>query len=203
MLNTRRLAGVAAYLNAFVALGTLGVALLLIGPAALADRQTMAALALHNPMPLFIQDGLKIVSALIATVLIAGLYDRLQSAAPALALAASLFGAVSILCLVANAGLSLYATSQAALLSAGRAQMLTFAISLLGLGALVANGPWYLLVSSAAWRSGRLPRALAGLGLVLGLLSFIPPLAFLLLLLTIAWSLALGRALQHDRRLLA
>jgi hypothetical protein len=61
-----------------VAVATLVVAIALIGPSALADPSKLVDLAIHNPAPLIIQDGLKFVSAAIASVLILALASRLR-----------------------------------------------------------------------------------------------------------------------------
>lgn len=88
-----------------MAVAILVVAMGLIGP---------VDLAIHNPAPLIIQDSLKFVSAAIACVLILALSNRLRPNASGVVLVATLLGFIAVLCLVANATLSVYATSQAA-----------------------------------------------------------------------------------------
>jgi hypothetical protein len=67
------------------------------------------------------------------------------------------------------------------------------AIGILAFAAIFANGPWYLLVSWSALKPGRRPSGLGYLGFVMGALSFLPPLGVIVLLLSIVWSVWLGR----------
>ena len=190
-----QIAPIAAFLNAMVGLLTLLVAVVLIGPAAMADRRLLMELAVHSPAPLVVQDLLKFVAAALALVLIAALYLRLVNVAPKLVRVATAFGLVSVACLLGNATLSLAAISQAA----GWAQAqpnpgarLSALIGVMGLAAIVSNGPWYLLVNWTALRSRTLPKALCYLGLAMGALSFVPVLGIGVLLLNIVWSAGLG-----------
>lgn len=197
-LNTHGVGGIAAYLNALLAMGALVVVFGLIGPAALTDNTKLVELAINNPAPLFIQDALKFASAVVASVLVVALFNRLRGESPTVMGWATLFGFLAILCLLANASLSLYAVSQAANFAQGQAEMgrqLNGLAGLLGLAVIAVNGLWYLLVSWSALKANQLPRPLSYLGLVMGGLSLLPPLGVIVLLLSVVWSAWLGRTL--------
>ena len=68
-------------------------------------------------------------------------------------------------------------------------------IGVMGLAAIVTNGPWYLLVNWSALKSQKLPNALCYLGLAVGAVSFVPVLGIVVLLLSMVWSAGLGVAL--------
>jgi hypothetical protein len=190
----------AAFANAAVALATLFVALALIGPAALTDRDRFVELALDNPIPLLLQDALKFAAAACALVLIRTLHTRLSADAPALMRAATLCGLISVALLLTNAALSLVAVSRAAPAHGpiGDGGGLNAAIGLIGLAVILTSGLWYLLLSRAALKGGGLPRGLARLGLLMGVLSLLPLLGLLVLLLSVPWSLWLGGVLHRD-----
>lgn len=195
MSNIYKIGGIAAFINAVIAIASLSVALGLIGPAALTDSTKLVELAIHNPAPLVIQDLLKFVSAIVAVVLIAVLFSWLRNDAPKRMLFAIVFGVLAVLCLVSNASLSLFATSQAAQLTSITGYQVNGMIGLLGMATLFLNGIWYLLVSSSALHSNRLPKPLSYLGLGMGILSLLPPLGILVLLLSVVWSVWLGQVL--------
>ena len=191
----QKITPIAAFLNATAGVLTLIVALVLIGPAVMADRNLFAECALRNPTPLIIQDGLKFLSAATAIVLIWALYWYLSIGTRNLILVATVFGLFSVLCLLANAVLSLIAVTQAASFAQSRPELghqLNGLIGALAFAAIIANGPWYFLVSRAALKMGQLPKGLNYLGLVMGVVSFVPPLGIIVLLLSIVWSAWLG-----------
>lgn len=192
MSNLQRLGSIAAFINAGAAVAALVVAFVLIGPAALSDPAKLADLAVHNPTPLIIQDLVKFVSAAAAVVLILALAARLRRDAPRLILTANVFGFLAVACLIANAVLSLYATLQGTAATGG--QLLNL-IGVLAIGALALNGIWYLLIDWTALKQQQLPKLLCYLGLVMGAVSLVPPLAIVVLLLSIVWSVWLGRVL--------
>ena len=69
----------AAFTNAVVAIATLYVALVMIGPDALIDQNKFVEIAVNNPTPLYVQDMLKLISAVCEVVLIIVLYRRLHN----------------------------------------------------------------------------------------------------------------------------
>jgi hypothetical protein len=198
-----KVGGIAAYLNAAVASATLTVALGLVGPSALADRQKLVELAITRPAPLIIQDILKFMAAVIAVAMIAGLFRRLRGGAPTQMRVAAMFGLLAALCLVLNATLSLFAIWQAgnaALMSSPVGARLPGIIGVSGLAVILLGGVWYLLVNWAALKQKQFPRRLSYLGLSMGALSLIPVLGIMVLLCSIPWSVGVGRVLLRGAR---
>lgn len=194
MANIQKLGGIAAFINAVVVVATLVVgfliigpllqgwaeytgnlailailvsAFVLVGPSALGDPSLVADLAVTTPVLLSIQDGLKIVSAVVAVVLMLALVHRMRPYT-SLIFVATLFGVLSVLCLVANATLSLYTTSQAASYaqetSASGGQLIRN-VANLSFAVITLNGLLYLFVSWSALKSKQLPNQLSYLGI--------------------------------------
>jgi hypothetical protein len=202
MSRIEQISPIAAFLNALVSIVTLFVAVVLIGPAAMADRKLLMELAAHSPAPLVVQDWLKFVAAALTLVLIGALHIRLVTANPRVVLVATVFGLISVACLLANATLSLTAISQAARWAQEqpeRGARVNTMIGEMGLAAILANGPWYLLVNWSALKSQRLPKALCWLGLAMAALSFVPILGAVILVLSIVWSAGLGTVFLKDK----
>ncbi|MCU0546269.1 MAG: hypothetical protein MUE44_29560 [Oscillatoriaceae cyanobacterium Prado104] len=201
MPNIQKLCGIAAFINAAVAVTTLMVAVFAIGLPALADPSKLVDLAIHNPAPLLAQDFLKLVAAAISGVLILAFYNRLHDCTPQLILVATVFGCSSVVCLVANAALSLYAIFQVAAGAAGAftaGDRLHSIIGLLAIATIILDGFWFLLVSWSALKSDRLPKLLSYLGLGMGFLSLVPPLGIVVLILSSVWSVWLGQILLQE-----
>jgi Domain of unknown function (DUF4386) len=199
--NIQKLGSVAAFINAIVSIATLLVAIFLIGLSALADASKFVDLAINNPTPLIIQDLLKFVSAASGCVLILALSQCLYSDTPKLILFANIFGSFSLLCLVTNGVLSIYTISQASLYAKeiySLGGQLNAIIGLLAVTLIVFNGLWLLLVSWSALKSNRLPKFFCYLGLGMGFLSLIPQLGIFVLILSVIWSVWLGRLLWRD-----
>jgi hypothetical protein len=199
--DIQKLAGIAAFINATVAVTTLMVAIFAIGLPALADPNKLADLAIHNPGPLLVQDFLKLVSAAISGVLILAFWKRLRYHTPKSILVATVFGFCSVICLLANAALSLEAIFQVAsatgeTLDAG--DRLNSLIGLLAIATIMFDGCWFLLVSLAALKSDRLPKSLSYLGLGMGALGLVPPLGIVVLFLSVIWSVWLGQLLWQE-----
>jgi hypothetical protein len=197
MTHLQKLGGIAALVNVIVAIATLATVIFLIGFSAIADPNKLIDLAIRNPAPLLIQDGLKFVSAGISSVLILALANYLRRDASALLSSATGFGFLSVFCLVGNATLSLYAISQAstydqAALSGSNPSSM---IGILAVAALGLDGLWFLLVSWIAFKSQQLPSLLCYLGLGIGILSLLPPLGIIVLLLSMVWSVWIGQVL--------
>lgn len=196
MQNLQKISGYAALLNSIVSLAMLTVVFGLIGIAALSDKQKLVDLALNDPLPLILQDALKVLSAVIATALVLAFNDMLKNVAPVPIAIATAIGLLSVVCLVINAGLSFYAVSSAEQFASSNSQIgikLNFAVGLLGMVVIVLNGIWYLVTSWQAKKSQRLPNALANLGLAMGILSLVPPLGIIVLLMSVVWSMWLSR----------
>lgn len=187
MKGLQRMGGIAALYQAAAYVVAMVFFLLVLNFTAIADPTQRVALIVDN------QAGMAIVT-LIAyvvfgvslVVLSLALYHRLKGRAPAVAQTATVFGFIWAVLLIGsgmvhNAGLGiaaeLYAQDpeQAALFWT----MIEVVANGLGGEVEIVGGLWMLLVSWAALRSGRLPRALNYLGLVIGaagLLTLIPPL---------------------------
>jgi hypothetical protein len=199
---SHKLGSIAAFLNVVVALAMLIVATVLIGFATIADPNKLVELAIHNPTPLLIQDGLKFVSAAISTVLILAIANHLHRNTSVLLSIATGFGFFSVFCLIINATLSLYAISQAATYKQGVSVIginLNSAIGILAVAVLCLNGLWYLLTSCVALKTNSLPKLLCYLGLGIGVLSLMPPLGIIVLLLSMVWSVWVGWVLLQEK----
>ncbi|MEM1256385.1 MAG: hypothetical protein AAGI69_28445 [Cyanobacteria bacterium P01_H01_bin.21] len=184
-----------------VAIATLAVVTMLIGFTAMSDPNKLAEVAVHNPKPLLIQDSLKFVSAVISTVVILALANYLHRDTSALLLIATGFGFFSVFCLVVNATLSLYAISQATAFEqgSGGGERLNRIIGMLAMAVLICDGVWHLLISWTALKSQGLPKCLCYLGLGMGTFSLVPPLGIIVLLLSIVWSVWVGRVLLQKK----
>lgn len=202
MPHLQKLGSIAAFINAIVAVATLAVATLLIGIPTIADQSKLVELAIYNPVPLLIQDGLKLISAATSSVLILALANYLDHNASTLLYVATGFGFCSVLCLIGNAILSLSAISQAATdapMTLLGDHQLTSVIVFLAVAAINLDGLWCLLVSWTALKSQRLPRPLCYLGLGMGVFSLVPPLGIIVLLLSMLWSVYIGRVLLKEK----
>lgn len=189
----------AAFIQAQAAAAALFTAVVLIGLAALGDPAHLATLAVHNPLPLLLQDGLKFVSATASVALIVVMFRQLRPTAPRASTVAAICGLLAVALLLVNVLFSLAAVTQAMRGLAVDAR-LNGLIGLLGMAAIAINGVWYLLVSWTARRAQWLPVGLCGLGLALGVVSLVPFLGLLTLVLSVAWSLWLGVTLWQAQR---
>jgi hypothetical protein len=147
-----------------------------------------------------------VIFGIVLAVLAPALYARLRGGAPTLALAATAVGLIWAFVLVAsgmifNAGVAavvgLHGTSPVEAVSTWQA-IEPVAQGLGGSGGELLGGLWVLLVSVAALRTGRLPKVLNWLGVVIGaagVLSVVPALkdlAYGFGLLVIVWFVWLG-----------
>jgi hypothetical protein len=147
-----------------------------------------------------------VVLGLVLAVLALAVYARLKDGTPTLAQAATAVGLIWAVVLVAsgmifNAGIAavvgLHDTSPVQAVAAWQA-IEPVAQGLGGSGGELLGGLWVLLVSVAALRTGRLPRPLNWLGVVIGaagLVSVVPALrdfGYGFGLLQIAWFVWLG-----------
>ncbi len=200
MTHLQKLGGIAAFINVIVVIATLATVIFLIGFSAIADPNKLIDLAIHNPAPLLIADGLKLVSAVISSVLILALANYLGRNASALLSVATGFGFLSVLCLVGNATLSLYGISQASThdQESMSGNHVSSMIGILAVAAISLNGLWFLLVSWTALNSQQLPNSLCYLGLGMGVLSLVPLLGIIVLLLSMVWSVWMGQVLLKE-----
>lgn len=194
MYSIQKAGVIAAFMNAVVAVAILFVAIVLIGPAVYTDPSKLIDMAIHNPAPLIIQDVLKYMSAGISFVLIAALLKVCdQKKSTALTLGAG-FGFLAAFCLVINASLSMFVISKAVtfLENGEMGIQLNVIISLFALAVLLLNGFWLIVFNWVALKTKSIPKVLAYLGLIMGMLNLVPPLALLALVLSIFWSVWIG-----------
>lgn len=130
-----------------------------------------------------------VINSVFLVILALALHERLKDGAPALAQTATAFGLIwagLVLAsgMVANIGLGavidLHGRDPAQAVTLWRA--MTAVEEGLGGGNEIAGGLWVLLISWAALRAHQLPKALNGLGVVIGvsgLLTIVPALAVL------------------------
>jgi hypothetical protein len=183
-----------AVLYAATAVVTLGVAVGLIGLGVLSDRTRFLQMALENPGPILLQDALKVPFVAALTLLVMAFHRRLAAERPRHMRVATGAGMLSILALLSNGLLSAYAVTNAARMSAEAGARLNSIVGVLALLALLASGVWYLLSHVTARRAAALPVGVCRLGMAVGVLSLLPPLAIFALALSIVWSVALLRA---------
>src|SRR5688500_4486295 len=183
---------VASLLNAFVGTAASAVAVGMIGVDALVDRARFLRMAVEQPGPILLQDGLKLVAALALMLLIGAFHSRLHSADPRRVNAATGAGVFAVVALLLNALLSVYGGLNAGRMSEGTGVRLVVAIGGLAFVVLASSGVWYLLTNLVALRAGGLPRWLCRLGVAVGVASFLPPLALVALVLSVAWSAGLA-----------
>jgi hypothetical protein len=196
MTNKLRITGIAAIMNALISIATLIVAFGFIGINALADRSRFIQLALTNPTPIIVQDVLKFMAAIISFVLVTTLFAYLKHTKTVILRIATSSGILSILFLLVNGALSLYAVTQLTddnLNRAASGEQLNVAMSILGLLAIMCNGIWYIGIHWLSLQTQALPKKLCYLGLCIGAISLLPPLAPLVLVLSIIWSIWLGQ----------
>lgn len=137
--------------------------------------QKMAYLAQHQFSLALVNLVGYVLSGVLLAVLVLALHERLKAKAPALASLASIFGLVWVGLVIASGmigNIGLGAVVKAASDDPERArllwQMVTVVVEGLGGGNEVVGGLWVLLLSCAALKGETLPRALNGLGLLVG-----------------------------------
>lgn len=190
-----RTGGIAALLYGVLSLSALVIAIGFIGYPAIVDNEALSELAINNPSPLIAQDYLKIITAATSIVLITAMYSLYRQESPKLIYTGSLFGVIAAVFLFTNAILSLYAISQASnftLQSSESIQLIRLIIVVLAILVVVLNGVWYLAINWTALKSGKLPTLLSYLGILIGVISMLPPLGILVLILSVFWSVWLG-----------
>ncbi len=190
MNNLQKMGGLAALYEAAVYLVAIVFFLIIVDYPSAVDPAQKVALLVSNPTGIYLMTLFAYVIFGAALVVLAlALHDRLKAGAPAMAQTATAFGLIWAGLVIGsgmvhNVGLvavvDLYGQDPA------QAAMVWLAIDsvTLGLGgqAEIVGGLWTLLVSWAALRAGRLPRALNYLGMVIGvvgILSAVPGLTML------------------------
>ena len=106
-------------------------------------------------------------------------------------------GLVSVLFLLANAGVSMYGVLHAGEITRAAGEQINLAATVLAIVVLVSSGIWYLLANLVAMRAAALPKGLCRLGIAVGITSVLPPLAIVSLVLNIVWSILVARHLSR------
>lgn len=189
MGDMQKFGGLTAFIHVLFSIAMLIVAFMLIGMG-LTDPEKFIDIVRNNPGLLILQDILKLLSVGTSTILVLALSQRIVPERLPFVRSGPLFGFASILFLLVNACLSLYATLFLARLEAG--VVMNTAITLLGMLSIFLNGMWYIVENWVARREKRLPGPLAVLGLVIGFISLVPPLAIFVLMLSLIWTVGLG-----------
>lgn len=195
MGNMQKFGGLTAFIHVLLGIAMLIVAFMLIGMG-LTDPEKLIDIVRNNPGLLILQDVLKLLSAVTSTILVLALSQRIVPERLPFIRSGPLFGFVAILLLVVNACLSLYATLFISRLEG--AQVMNTAITLLGMLSVFLNGMWYIVENWVARREKRLPGPLAVLGLVIGFISLLPPLAIIVLVISLVWTVGLGIVLLRN-----
>jgi hypothetical protein len=197
MTQIQKLGGIAAFVNVLVSMATLITVVFLIGISAIANPNRLIDMAIHNPTPLLIADSLKLISAGASVVLILALANYLGREGSLLLSMATGFGLLSVLCLIGNAILSVYVIIQVSLYEQGQffGDPFNRIIGILAVAAISLDGLWLLLLNWVALKHQQLPRLLCYLGMGMGVLSLVPPLGIVVLLLSVIWSMWIGKVL--------
>lgn len=195
MQNPQKYGALTAFVHVLLGIAMLIVAFMLIGMG-LTDPEKFIDMVRNNPGLLILQDILKLLSAGTSAILVLALSQRIVPGRSPFIRSGPLFGFAAILLLLVNACLSLYATLFLARLEAGA--VMNTAITLLGMLSIFLNGMWYIVENWVARREKRLPGPLAGLGLAIGFISLVPPLAIFVLILSLIWTVGLGIVWVRD-----
>jgi MFS family permease len=180
-------------------------------PSVVDPAEKVALLASHQGSMHIMYLITYVIFGVVLAVLALALHQRLKPAGPVVMQVATAVGLMWAVVLVAsgmvfNAGMAAVAAAYPA--DPGQAVSMwqaiePIALGLGGSGGEILGGLWVLLVSFAGLRANALPKALARLGVAVGLvgiLSLIPPLkdvAVAFGLLQIGWFVWLGIAMLH------
>ncbi|MFC2023188.1 DUF4386 family protein [Chloroflexota bacterium] len=212
MKNLQKMGGVAAlYEAAAYVVGMVGF-LLVADVSGVADPVQKVALMVDNQAFLTIMHLIVyVVWGVFLVVLALALYERLKAGSPAMAQTATAFGLIWAGLVIASG--TLYNVGMGTVVDlyakdAAQAATVWLAIDSVyqGLsGVEIVGGTWMLLISWAALRGGGFPKALAYLGMVVGvagLLTAVPVLemlAFVFGLGQIVWFVWLGFVMLRNR----
>ncbi len=176
MNHLAKMGGVSALINALAYIVGIGLAMTVLSPIMDADTATYMAFLADNETGMILWNLLIYLVAGVTMVPMAlAIHERLKDGAPALMPVATAFGLVWVATVISSGMVivhdigvvtDLYADNPA------QAEIVRTALSAVerGLGGAVElpGGMWILLVSLAAWRSGRLPIAVNVIGSVVG-----------------------------------
>jgi len=187
MNDLQKMGGIAALIAAATYVVGLGLALTLLAPVLDADPdQYVAFLADNLPLMYVWHLIIYLVNGTFLVVLALAIHERLKAGSPAMVQTATAFGLIWAALVIASGMLIINNLGVVANLygeDPTQAASVWLALSAVeeGLGGAIElpGGLWILLVSWAAFRAGRLPRALNYLGVaigVAGILTVVPAL---------------------------
>lgn len=181
-------------------LATLVNLLLGIGVQALLDTEYISRLATVNPFPILLQDGLKLGLAVTMSILTMKWHPLLCHARRTLIRGALIANGVSIGALICNATASLYLLFEMNRRSHWDVEVWkagVIVINLFGILSLISGGVWFLIVNLTAMRFELLKPWVWRVGIGVGVCSLLPPLAILVLVLSLFWTAGLLDRRKH------
>jgi hypothetical protein len=217
MNNLQKTGGIAALFHAaaYVVGSVLGVTL--IFPHLSAGPGQYMAFVAGNQAVVYLWNLSCYWAAAVALVVLAlALYERLKAGSPALAQTATIFGFIWAALIIGSANLMLRDVGVIAELygkDPAQAETVWLALDAVETGIVsgneVAGSLWVLLLSLAALRTGRLPRALnylgvslGAVGILTGILAFIPAVKDIIMIFgpgMIVWSAWVGIVMLRNR----
>ncbi len=211
MTISQRRGGYAAFTIAATAILMFLTVVVGVGADAISDPTVIAALVMSKLGPLAFIELLKIVQG-IATIILVGVIQALwRGARPPLLRTATLagYGSGVFLILAGVAGLiALGVVAQAPITTGPGVFRLSFVtanalVNWLGRISQIANGFWTIPLGWLSVQQSFLPKGVAYLAIVLGILSVLaalfPPIGVLLLLCAVIWLVWVGRLLVAQR----
>lgn len=190
MGNFQKIGGLAALIEAATFAVGIAMAVTVLSPFAfgeLGPGQVVPFLAAHQATVLFWNAVIYLIFGVFLVLLALALHDRLRSGSTAMVNAATVFGLIWAVLVMASGmifSVGMEAVVDLAGTDPGQAETAWIAVSAvqegLGGGIEIVGALWVLLLSWAALRDGQLPRALNYLGVVIsiaGILTVVPPLA--------------------------
>lgn len=187
MNNLQKAGGVAALVNAAAYIIGLAVAFTYLAPYLEAPPEQYLTFMLDNQTLLYAWHLLiYLVAGVFMVPMVLGIHDRLKDHTPGLAQVTAVFGIIWTVTVIGSGMLLLHNQQVIAQLYAqdpGQATTIWLALTAVaeGLGGAIElpGGVWLLLLSVAGWQTGRLPRGLNILGLLVGIsgvVTAVPPL---------------------------
>lgn len=212
MNGLQKAGGVAALIEAIAYVSGFAIFMLFLDSSGYVGPVQKVAFLVENQTTLYL--GILVTYVLTGTslvVLAGALHERLKIGTPALMQIATVFGLIWAGLIIASGMVAIVGIETVVDLydmEPDRAGSVWLAIATvhdgLGGGIELVGGLWVLLISSAALRSGGLPKALNYLGLLIGItgiLTVIPPLNALIDLFGLAqilWFASLGIVMYRD-----
>ena len=212
MNNLAKIGGVSALINATAYIVGIGMALTVLSPFIDADTDKYVDfLANHETMILLWYLLIYLVAGVTMVPMALAVHERLKGDAPSLTLIATTFGLVWVATVISSGMVmvnDLGVISDLHAQDPAQADTVRIALNAVerGLGGAIElpGGMWILLVSLAAWRSNRLPKALNVIGIAVGVAGIVTVLPVLydagsaFGIGAIAWFIGIGIVLLRD-----